>query len=625
MKWTTNIFYLSIFVLFILNISKIYAFHSQNSNSNNNLNKKSEISYKLNHKAHAHLQAESSEGNLRQISKHTRDFISNTMKKAKAKLVGFDVEKHEELRHFEQRRKVVHDYENPHNRKAKVVNLDGTYEGWLTLQSEALANSTTYPAIPDKEGIKAKLPLDTENRVVNKLWRKGDTIIPSKYFIFARLKGNYLYFSNDAKNLNMLTYLYLENVKDIQNLRDENYCFNIIERENKWQLCAVSQAKANKWVCLISSTIRKLNLEFECSEEKILANINTKIVERRIEQPFIIIPTPQEYCNVKWDYENEGKNWQCLCREGQEQSPIDLPKPSDAIDSPSKPIFDYKKVDKIHLDNSFDGKIRPNTPVKVEYDKEALRIHHENLGKLVTLDGTVYIAEEIVFHTPSEHTINGEKFPLEMQVIHRAATRGDYGKRAVLSFLFKGKAGVYNKFIDTLDFFSLPNPYTKSRNIFEKLFIPNILFNVDDIESGMMASFSFYTYQGSLSEPPCTEGVIHFVASEPLELSLTALEMFKEALREPDYEDAKGNIIQAKPKKLTNARATQSLNGRSVFHFDHIKYCFPTFKKPTTGVEFAPRGHYEKQEKSSTEYFFVEGQKPSGIPGAIIVPEEEAS
>lgn len=618
MKWSRNIFYLSFFVLFIIKTSTLYCFLSNNNNnigSNYKYKEKSNSNdkFKLNHKVNLN------NNQLRELNKHTRDFMQKTIKMKHSKLLGFA---HNED-HERKVNKIVHDYENPYNRK-RQVKIAETYNGWLTLQSEALANSTTYPAIPDDKGIKAKLPLDTENRLINKLWTRGDKSIPSKFFIWARLKGNYLYFSNDSKNLNVLTYIYLENVKDIQNLRDENYCFNIIEKKNKWQLCAESQTTVNKWVCLISSTIRKLNLEFECNDGKILANISTKIVERRIEQPFIIIPTPQEYCNVKWDYQEKGKDWKCLCVEGKEQSPIDLPKPGDAVDSPSKPIFDYKKIDKIHLDSSYDGKIKANTPVEIEYKNEAIRIFHENLGKLVTLDGTVYIAEQVVFHSPSEHTIDGEKFPMEMQVYHRAATKGDFGKKAVLSFLFKGKAGIYNKFIDSLDFFSLPNPYTKTRNLFEKIYIPNILYNVDDLEPGSMSSFSFYTYQGSMSEPPCSEGVIYFVASEPLELSTTALEMFKEALREPDYEDAKGNVIQAKPKKLQSARGSQPLNGRAIFYFDHLKYGFPTFKKPDEVISTS-RGHFEKQEKSSTEYFFVEGQKPSGIPGAILVPIEEAS
>ena len=50
------------------------------------------------------------------------------------------------------------------------------------------------------------------------------------------------------------------------------------------------------------------------------------------------------------------------------------------------------------------------------------------MGKIVTLDGAIYVAEEIVFHTPSEHTIQGKRFPLEVQIIHYGQSKGDIAK-----------------------------------------------------------------------------------------------------------------------------------------------------------------------------------------------------
>ena len=42
------------------------------------------------------------------------------------------------------------------------------------------------------------------------------------------------------------------------------------------------------------------------------------------------------------------------------------------------------------------------------------------MGKISDIDGTTYEASEILFHTPSEHTILGERYPLEVQIVHRA-------------------------------------------------------------------------------------------------------------------------------------------------------------------------------------------------------------
>jgi len=143
-----------------------------------------------------------------------------------------------------------------------------------------------------------------------------------------------------------------------------------------------------------------------------------------------------------------------------------------------------------------------------------------------------------------------------------------------------------------------------------------------------MTPFSFYTYSGSLTAPPCNEKTIHYVASEPIGVSSTVIELFKEALIIPDLQDDNGAIIQNNDSILVSNRQPQKLNGRPVFHYDHKKYSCPTFKKLRRrgGITADPAkgGHYEKKESSATSYFFVEGPQPSGLPGAFVVTEKEA-
>lgn len=517
-------------------------------------------------------------------------------------------------------------YVNPFRKASSEQVFNGsTYEGWLTVQSEALNTSRRYPLIPGIVEPPVKLPIDQESKLINMLWKKDQkNEMPSKYFLWARLKGKYLYFTNSNKtDEHILFYINTANIVGVENLKDENYCLNVNEGENKWTFCSENLLNTDKWVCLISATVRGEDPKKEC-ESAIKAVAAPKIIEKTIEQPYIVIPIPQEYCNAKWDYSENGNNWECNCKEGKEQSPIDLPPPNKAVSISAKPIFDYSIVDPIHKESSSSGKFKAGQPLKMEHDHGALKIFHSNLGKVVTMDGTIYFAEEIVFHTPSEHTINGEKFPMEMQVIHRAKTKGDYGKQLYLSFLFKGKAGKYNKLIDSLDFFSIPNPHDKEKKLYEKLFIPNVLLSADDSDSTIFQPFNFYTYQGSETAPPCAERVIHYVASDPIELSTTALEMFKEGLRVPDFQDADGNVIQSPTVTTNNSRTTQPLNGRAVFHYNFRDNGEPSFKKEET-PNYAPKGHYEKQVKESTQYFYVEGNKPSGVPGAIVVSDDEAN
>jgi carbonic anhydrase len=251
-----------------------------------------------------------------------------------------------------------------------------------------------------------------------------------------------------------------------------------------------------------------------------------------------------------------------------------------------------------------------------------LRVKHPNFGKIVTIDGAVYVAQEIVFHTPSEHQIDGNYFDMEMQVIHYGKSIGDTIKQVVLSFLFRAKPGIFNKFIEKLDFFDLPNPTDKVRELSQTLFIPHIFLDSDDEDLSIMTPFSFYTYQGSITTPPCNEQTIHYIASRPIDLSNTALELFKEALRVPDRMDAKGNIVVSNIL-MENNRSVQALNGRTIFHYDHLKYNCPDFRKKNIGQKF--NGHYEKRTKEVVEYVYVNGFNPSGMPGSFVVSEKEAN
>jgi carbonic anhydrase len=439
-----------------------------------------------------------------------------------------------------------------------------------------------------------------------------------------------MYYSSSKTDVNILGEIDWDSVVDVtESEKKVNntsiYCFQTNDKDNKnWILCNEDKAERHKWVCRIKLLLQ-LPKDGSCAdvfgEEPMKPNVEIKKI-----QPEVVIPLPSRDCNENWSYRFNGKDWECTCKEGMEQSPIDLPLPHLVTDSPVKPLFQYSEVGPESDITTLDNLVMAGEDIKLRNFDGHLTLYHHNFGKVVTLDGAVFKAEEITFHTPSNHKIDGKSFPLEVSIIHYGISKGDIAKQVILSFLFEKKAGIYNQFIDDLDFLNLPNTSQKVKNIINKIYIPKILFEArgeNDDQIIMMKPFSFYTYQGSLPFPPCTERTIHYVASKPLRIGSTALQLFTEALRVPDQIKSDGSsfdVIVSDTLPVSN-REIQELKGRPIFHYDHKKYC-PMGDPPKPEVK--PLGHYEKMKRDVTNYFFVTGTKPSGIPGAFVVPNEEA-
>ena len=215
-----------------------------------------------------------------------------------------------------------------------------------------------------------------------------------------------------------------------------------------------------------------------------------------IKEPLILIPLPSPDCRTDWAYTNHGNDWKCRCNEGVEQSPIDLPKVDDTEPLAFSTIFDWNEVKK--------------DQVKVVYRRNVMRIRpisdEVNLGQLTDVEGSMFKVKEIKFHTPAEHKIRGKKFDLEVQVVHKCI-QGDYKDKAVVSFLYKKKAGGKIRFFEELDILNLPGPsLPDGENLITGNFnIWKFLYDEEDLVRP--PPFNYYRYRGSFTTPPC-EGSI---------------------------------------------------------------------------------------------------------------------
>jgi len=275
----------------------------------------------------------------------------------------------------------------------------------------------------------------------------------------------------------------------------------------------------------------------------------------------------------------------------------------------------------------FDYRLVKKTDVEIVYHTNILRILPKNskvnFGKLTDVDGTEYQVSEVLIHTPAEHTIKGQKYDIELQVIHRAV-KGEFKQKAVLSVLYQKRPGAIVQGFEEMDILNLPNPiFREGHNLLAKDFhIMKFLYNDDQYNAP--PPFNYYKYRGSFTFPPCEEDVIWFVVADPLPIGSTAYVFLRDVPNPPKVKGGNGSggpagtVTYADNFDGTN-REVQPIRARELFFFNRKNGCSPYVEKPAV-----PKGHYEKISKQGVKYFYVDSDKPSGIPGALVISKEEA-
>ena len=206
----------------------------------------------------------------------------------------------------------------------------------------------------------------------------------------------------------------------------------------------------------------------------------------------------QETHPPHWTYQgpNDPAHWSKLdpafaaCSGGHHQSPIDI---RDAKNAELPALqFDYHAVPLSIVDNGH--------TVMVGYAP----------GSTLTIGDKTYKLVQFHFHHPSEEHIQGKQFDLVAHLVHTDAD----GHLAVVAVLFK--VGAANPLLETL-WSNIPAEK-------EKLATPSsVSVNVKDL---LPASAGYYTFLGSLTTPPCTEGVTWYVLKATSTLSAGQLAVF---------------------------------------------------------------------------------------------------
>jgi len=179
-----------------------------------------------------------------------------------------------------------------------------------------------------------------------------------------------------------------------------------------------------------------------------------------------------------------------LCRDGKEQSPINI---SGAKTANLPAIqFDYKPGSLEILNNGY-----------------TIQVNHA-AGSSITVGEEKYELLQFHFHTPSENTVDGKSFPMEMHLVHKNAK----GQLAVVGVF--SKEGAKNTVL------SKAWEHTP-RQAGDKEKVASVSINAADL---LPVDRSYYSFKGSLTTPPCSEGVKWMVLKMPTEVSREQIEQF---------------------------------------------------------------------------------------------------
>ncbi|XP_078447540.1 alpha carbonic anhydrase 1, chloroplastic-like [Wolffia australiana] len=225
--------------------------------------------------------------------------------------------------------------------------------------------------------------------------------------------------------------------------------------------------------------------------------------------------TPQKWGDLSPQY--------ALCATGTRQSPIDIVRSAAVADPNLKPLgSSYNPGSASLIDNGFN--------VMLKYG--------EDVGVIV-IDGKKYKLQQLHWHSPSEHTIDGVQYPVEMHLVHLSET----GDISVVAVLYKyGRADPFlsqlaEKMTTLMTAVKSGNPHA------------NVSAGLVSTRALTQHTNKYYRYVGSLTTPPCTEGVTWNILGKVMEMSIEQASSLT-SLLEDDCRH--------------NARPTQPLLGRRV-------------------------------------------------------------
>ncbi len=187
------------------------------------------------------------------------------------------------------------------------------------------------------------------------------------------------------------------------------------------------------------------------------------------------------------------------------------------------------------------------TPIEIDYQQGGYEIVNNGhtiqmnykKGSSIKLEGQTFNLLQVHFHAPSENHINGKSYPLEAHLVHQ----NEQGGLAVIAIMFE--QGIPNKGLEVeTDKFgsrkviAVASPNKWLKNIWsvmpsnaKEAHTLNEMVNVIDI---LPKKQEYYRFDGSLTTPPCSEGVQWIVMKKVMAVQSQQIDAFISVLHEPN-------------------------------------------------------------------------------------------
>lgn len=253
---------------------------------------------------------------------------------------------------------------------------------------------------------------------------------------------------------------------------------------------------------------------------------------------FLLCGLNYAYASSNWSYSGSTgpKYWAGLdsnyaeCGYGKEQSPISI---NASVHLELDPlVFQFSSIPPNLIDN---GKAKQNIANDVE-ETHSLQddlSSAQSVKNTLSIDGDTYQLAQFHFHVPAEHKVRGKSYPMEIHLVYR----DDQGHLAMVAVMVEEthfKKG--NSLLHSITQNIAGKPVAWQN--------PQVSLNLKQL---LPRNQAYYHYEGSLTVPPCIEGVQWYVLRQPITITVADLRAFK----------AKAPINNARPIQSSNSRVVK--------------------------------------------------------------------